>query len=147
MFDFETFADVVGCYVAGACEVVSTSGSSSIRFDEEESCVGRTVLREPLRFMTRFTGSLQCSSRFDNQVVEDPSREQHVSLPLRLMQPRWSDRFCPYGQGDSSWFLPEKARPMSSVGTAVMKTGSTLPDEVPVPVHLLQRWEQLLPVH
>ena len=23
-FDFETFADVVGCYVAGACEVVST---------------------------------------------------------------------------------------------------------------------------
>ena len=31
---------------------------------------------------------------------------------------------------------------MSSVETAVMKTGSTLPDKVPVPVHLLERWEQ-----
>jgi len=110
MFDFETFADVVGCYVAGACEVVSTSGSSSIRFDEEESCVGKTVLREPLRFMTRFTDSLQCSSRFDNQVVEDPSREQHFPLPLRLMQfplvrqvlSLWPRRFFLVFTGESS---------------------------------------------
>mgnify|MGYP003449367030 FL=1 len=79
--------------------------------------------------MTRFTASCQYSSRFDNQVVEDPSREQRFPLPLRLMQfPLIRQGFIPMAKTILPGFLPEKTRPMSSVETVVMKTGSTLPD-------------------
>mgnify|MGYP003416741840 FL=1 len=75
-------------------------------------------------------------------MVEDPSREQHFPLPLRLMQfPLIRQGSIPMAKTILPGLLPEKTRPMSSVETVVMKTGSTLPDKVPVPVYLIDRWE------